>query len=76
MGDRVQLLDCFTPPVDVLGIAEESPPKGMAHDCDFNADAYSRGRDWFVCWIAMPGADVSRWPDVSNPFRSDLKGGF
>ena len=67
----MQLVTCFSPAADLLGIAKETPPRGLAHDCDFNADAYSRGRDWYVCWIALPGADVSRRPHVST--RSETR---
>jgi len=54
-GTWIEFAPCSAPSEDLFGFAEQASPRGAARDCPPHPDAYSYGKDWNVCWLAMPG---------------------
>jgi hypothetical protein len=54
----------------LLGFAQQTPPRGARHDCAPGWDAYSRGKDFSVCWTALPGSRVRPWATSPDPFTT------
>jgi hypothetical protein len=67
-GSWIEFARCDAPWADLLGFASETPPRGPAHDCAPYQDAYSQGKEWNICWSAMPGTLVSPTATSPNPF--------
>jgi hypothetical protein len=72
-GNWVELVACGDPQADLLGFAVQDRPHGRLHDCISARDSYSKGPNWWVCWIPLRGARVTPWPDSPNPFRAPAK---
>jgi hypothetical protein len=70
-GDTVELVSCVDPRTDLIGLAMQEAPHGMAHDCIPADVAYSTGRTWWVCWFPLHDAWVHPWPHAPNPFHTD-----
>jgi hypothetical protein len=69
----IEFAPCSTPSADLFGLAEGTSPKGAARDCPPHPDAYSYGKNWNVCWLAMPGTWVSPTATSPNPFHHARK---
>jgi hypothetical protein len=67
-GSWIELAPCSGPSEDLFGFAEQTSPKGAARDCPPHPDAYSYGKNWNVCWLALPGTWVSPTATSPNPF--------
>jgi hypothetical protein len=68
-GSSVRIVRCSGDADSLLGFAREEPERART-DCAPGWDAYSRGHDYSICWIASPGdVDVPRRPESDHPFE-------
>jgi hypothetical protein len=67
-GSWIDFAPCSSPNATLLGFAIDTPPRGPAKDCPPDPSAYSYGKDWNICWSAMPGTWVSPTATSANPF--------
>jgi hypothetical protein len=72
-GTSIEFASCSAPAADLLGFAEGASPKGASRDCPPDPDAYSYGKDWNICWLAMPNTWVSPTATSPNPFHHARK---
>jgi hypothetical protein len=68
-GSWIEFAHCDSPRATLLGFATDAPPKGPARDCPPEPSAYTRGKDWNICWLAGPGTWVGPTATSPNPFK-------